>query len=280
MKAWPLVVLVFVFAAWCSSAQQPESRPATRPADRQAEIDRIRRERIEALKALVDGARAKEPMGGAQAALAACDRAETDFWRHFDTACTVARAGVLSSIDLYKELITFADGLAERVETAEYEAEVPGRDLLSATGQAFWGASAGAKLGFSGRGMTIEGLPVDGRKVIGVASALPSKDAPWRDVLLDLEFTVLSGEMDVFVRYWPDKKSYRLTFGPGQGYELGKPCRALLRIRGSTIGLFQANRANFTDRLSIDTSRTGGIGFGLRDGSKAVITRCEMKVLR
>jgi hypothetical protein len=179
------------------------------------------------------------------------------------------------------DAIADSDALVDKVETPDFERRCPERDLIGRPERPLWGASPGAKFAISPRSVVVEGLPIEGRpKVVGVVSVLPTKAAPWHDLVLDLEFTILSGELEMYVRYWPDKSSYQMRFSPSEGYELNKPYRMTVRVKGSTITLQQADQPENRDRFMVGMSRTGGVGFGLRPGSKAEISRLNLKVLR
>lgn len=236
--------------------------------------------RMAELKEAVDAAKAKEAAGNLQEALAAYDAAVARFLATFDRFGPEKPDEIGKQIALYKELLAFSDGLADRVETPEFEAGVGARDMLSPKERSVWGVSAGAKMTPSDGQIALEGIPIEGRKIVGVTSMLPPKAAPWHDVVIDLEFTLVSGEMEMYVRYWPDRKSYMIRFNPSEGYELNKSYRMTLRIKGSTISLKAPDQPENRDRFSTDTSRTGGLGFGMKEGAKAVITRCDLKVLR
>jgi hypothetical protein len=92
--------------------------------------------------------------------------------------------------------------------------------------------------------------------------------------------TLLSGELEMYLRYLPRKKAYRIRFAPAEGYELDKPHSMTIRIRGSEVSLKHPDQPENEDRFHLTTSRTGGLGFGLKPGSKAVVTKLTMKVLR
>jgi hypothetical protein len=245
-----------------------ESRPIT-PKVRQLQ-------ELKALEESVDAAKAKEAAGQLAEALAAYDAAVVKFGKHFDANGGTAEGPVVA---LYKSLIADADRLAERVETPEFEARIPSRDLLSPQEESLWGASKGAKWSRSDGAIVVEAVEVGGR-ITGVGSLLPKRDEPWHDLVIDLEFTIVSGECDLFLRYWPDKRYYAMKFNQAAGFESAKRHRMTIRIKGSTLTLTQPGQPSKSDTMAIGTSRTGGIGFGLNLGSKVSISKLDIKVLR
>jgi hypothetical protein len=272
-------------------AQEPESRAATRPADSRAlALERLR-EIVGPPRAVVrpapPGTDSRPSLQRVEAELL-LESARLEASRTYDAAATTLqhelRAGGgapdAGAQRILVEAIAESDALVAKVETREFEAKIGERDMLSAKERAPWGASAGAKLTWSGREMSIEGVPIEKGKVTGVVSMLPTKAAPWHDIVLDLEFTILSGDFEMYLRYWPDRKAYKIRFGPRDGYELNKPYRMTIRVKGSDVSLSQPDQPENRDRIQPSTSRTGGIGFGLTPGFKAVISRLGMKVLR
>jgi hypothetical protein len=231
---------------------------------------------LNTLKEGVDVAKAKEAAGQLPEALAAYDEAVVKFNKQFDDQGGTAEGPI---IDLYKALIADSDRLVERVETPEFEASIQERDMLTAKERPLWGNSDGAKWVPSGREIAIEGVKVE-KKIQGVVSFLPRRSEAWHDIVLDLEFTIVSGEFDLYLRYWPDKRYYSIKFNAAAGYEANKPYRMMVHVKGSSISLKQAEQPENRDRADPNTSRTGGVGFGVNPGSKVIISVCKLKVLR
>lgn len=268
-------------------AQDPASRPTDRGKEGtpQDEISRraaqdpelAKKLRLNGLKELVGVTNAKEAAGNLNEALSACDLAIVEFNKEFDRNGGTADR---KTLELYKELLKTSDGLVEKVETAEYEANVPWRDTLSDKERQIWGMSRGGKLTRTATSVTIEGVSDGNRRAMGVASLLPPRAAPWNDLIIELEFTVISGEVEMYLRYWPDKKSYLIRFGPKADYEANKRYSVTLSVKGSTVTLAKAPNATATDKIRIDTSRTGGIGFAVAPEAKVEISKLRLKVLR
>ena len=231
---------------------------------------------LNTLKEGVDAAKGKEAAGQLPEALAAYDEAVVKFNKQFDAQGGTAEGPI---IDLYKALVADSDRLVERVETPEFESSIQERDMLTAKERPLWGASDGAKWTPSGREIAIEGVKVD-KKIQGVVSFLPRRSEAWHDIVLDLEFTIVAGEFDLYLRYWPDKRYYSIKFNAAAGYEANKPYRMTVHVKGSSISLKQAEQPENRDRADPNTSRTGGVGFGINPGSKVIISVCKLKVLR
>jgi hypothetical protein len=232
---------------------------------------------LHTLRAPFADAKAKEDTGDLTGALATYDATLVEFHKVFDANGGTADA---PTIALYKKLLAESDKLVERVETPEFEAKTPERDFLSSQERHNWGVSAGASLSPDAP-LVLEGVDLTGgRKVTGVVSLLPPKADPWNDFVIDLEFTIQAGSCEMYLRYWPDKRSYRILFSPAEGYEVGKTYRMTLKVKGSTISLTQPEQPENRDKMDATTSRTGGIGFGLPAGSRVLISKLNMKVLR
>jgi hypothetical protein len=251
-----IACLSVTFADAQRAESRPESGPVSRPKDDAAAL--LEMTRLDALKAY--------------------DAGIDEFGRRLKDPGSTPRDIVAKALTT---AITESDSLVYIVETPLYEARATERDMLSPRERGPWGSSAGIKADYQERNIVLTGVDAEGgRKVTGVASILPTRKESWRDLVVDLEFALLAGEMDMYVRYWPDKKSYRLRFAPTEGYELNKPFRMRICVKASQIGLQLPDQPEKFDRFDIDTSRSGGIGFGLSKGSKAAITLLRLKVLR
>jgi flagellar basal body-associated protein FliL len=225
------------------------------------------------LKDGVDAAKAKEATGDLNGALSAYDEAVAKFTKHFDSAKATP-----DILNLYKELIAESDRLVERVETPDFDSSVPERDMLSAKERKEWGASAGAELAFSGREVELKGVDT-GKKILGVVS-FGGWNPAWQDVVIEMNFTIISGSFELYTRYWPSRRAYQLNIGPKDGYELNKPYQMTIRVKGSKIDVIEPEQPVRTDTMDLNTSRTGGVGFALAAGSKVILSSFKVKVLR
>jgi hypothetical protein len=278
-----LIAFCALTLATFALAQEPESRPASRVQISEAGLEHLR-------KAFGPPFLSASPPACRQVpeAEAMLEATRLDALKLYDAAidsimARMSKPGAVADARILRPLadaIADSDALVLKVETPDFEARCPERDLIGQSERPLWGHSQGAKHTASPRSILVEGVPLEGRKVVGVVSALPPRSAPWRDIVIDLEFTLLSGEMEMYVRYWPDRKSYQIRFAPSEGYELNKAYRMTVRVKGSQISLKQPDQPENSDRLRADVSRTGGIGFGLKPGSMAEISRFNLKVLR
>jgi hypothetical protein len=181
-------------------------------------------------------------------------------------------------LPLFKESISRSDKLADDVETPEYEAAIVERDMLAHKERALWGGSTDSiAYVFGENNLKIEGTK---EKVTGICSLLPPGDAPWHDIVLDLEFTILANGFQLFLRFERGHQGYMLQFKPTEGYEMNKPNRITIRVKGSTITLKTPDQPENRAIADLTTSRTGGIAFGMNKGASILITRCSLKVLR
>jgi hypothetical protein len=257
-----LMVAIPFLLSWSAvvSGQEPESRPAPGPD-------------------LVEVARAARATkdGDPKAALDAYDKAIAAF---IETIAPLGTRVDQPTIALYKELVEESDKLVDKLETPEYEAKIAERDMLGTNERTLWGKSAGVDWTFGDKKLEVSGAEVPGRKITGLASILPPRSTPWHDLVIDLEFAILQGDCEMYLRYEPSKKAYLIRFNSKEGYELNKAYRMTIRVKGSSISLKAPDQPENRDKFQASTSRTGGIGFGLEPGSKVVISSCKLKVLR
>jgi hypothetical protein len=194
---------------------------------------------------------------------------------------TAGRIDSRELVKLHDAALAGFDAFIEKIETPAYEGSIPARDALASGERELmaWGKSAGVAMDWTGHELVIEGVRVEGRKIVGVASfgLLPEK--PWRDLVVDLEFTIVSGGFQLYLRYWPDERSYVMRIDPSAGYELNKPYRATIRIKGRGVELSMPDQPVLHDLLGPTTSRTGGIGFGVPAGSSVILSSCKVKIL-
>lgn len=191
-------------------------------------------------------------------------------------------------IAFYKEAVKDWDDLVIKLETPEYEASTPVRDLLAQKERqpgGVWGGTEGVKHEWAGRELVIEGVAAmdkDGkeRKLRGVFS-IDGWSQKWTDLVMDIEFTIVAGEFDMMLRYRPGQKPYTVAYQAGVGgFNASEAIRMTVRIKGSEVEFEQQNQAKTGQRLQYSVSRNGGIGFAVPKGSKIVISRCDMRVLR
>jgi|GEM_PF-5396418 len=193
------------------------------------------------------------------------------------------------AIAYFKEGVKEWDDLVARLETPEYISNTPVRDMLAAKERqpgGAWGGTDGIRHEWSGRELVLEGIAVvdkEGkeRKLRGIYS-IDGWSQKWTDVVMDIEFTIVSGEFDMMMRYRPDGyKPYTATYKAGEGgFNANEPYRMTVRVMGSTVEIEQADQPKSGDTLQPTVSRNGGIGFAVPKGSKIVISRCDMRVLR
>ena len=233
--------------------------------------------KLNEFRAALEPIKTHQDAGHPEAALAACDAAVAVFNGAFDPFDPTQDRKLM---DLYAELINGSDALATKVETPEFEGKVEARDMLSAKERDLWKAGEGVTFTPTSKAFMMEGVKTDQVNVTGVVSLLPPAARPWNDLVIDLEIIVISGQLEMYLRYGPRTKAYLIRFSPTEGYELDKPYPMTIRIRGSEVWLKHPDQPENKDRFHLTTSRTGGLGFGLKPGSKAVVTKLTMKVLR
>ncbi len=186
-------------------------------------------------------------------------------------------------IEIFKAVLGESDALVEKLVTPEYEAKIPERDLLSPKEKSVWGNSDGIKWELKGKEMVVEGVEVPGRKIVGVFSAIPPVAEMWQDIILDVEFTITAGDsFTSMYRYLPGKKAYELGYkvDPNTGFQLNKNYHQIIRVVGSSFTQKESGNPDQSDKLGFSVSRTGGIGFALKPGTKMVFSTFKVKVLR
>jgi hypothetical protein len=243
---------------------------------------------LNGLKKLVGEARAREVAAGSDLAAAAAA---------YDPAIAMFREQLVDSpkdeeaTRLFNVLISRSDDLVGRLVTPEYEASVPVRDMLTPREAGTWANTEGSKFAARGSQMVVWGEKVvdnDGNersidRLVALSGWRPTD--PWHDVVLDLEFTVLSGKFDLLLRYTRNSKSAPIIVDPTDpksGYKLKTPHKMTIKIVGSRLELVGDGGpdAKRTDILAPDVSRLGGVAFALDPDSRVLISKCTVKVLR
>ena len=188
-----------------------------------------------------------------------------------------------TTLDPKNALIRRSDDLVQRLIDPAYVDAVPSRDMLTTVERTRWGGSKlGVRSEWTHDALIVAHLPPeDNRKVSGVYS-LDGWTVEWSDYAFDLEFTILAGGFDLFLRYRPDGYLYYpMSFKDGQGgYEKDQTYRMTIKVIGSTVTLEMVDQPIASDQISAKFSRTGGIGIGVGPGSKVAIKALKLKVLR
>jgi hypothetical protein len=232
------------------------------------------------LREALGDAKALQAAGKLADALAVCDAATVYFENDLNGGANRRpRSPGPSAVDLFREIAAISDAVGEQIETPEFEALVTARDLLGPSERGLWEGGRSALFRFD-KDLTILGAG-DHARIKGVVAVVPPKSAPWHDFVLDLEFTLVSGDLELCLRCGPGRGGYRMRFGRSEGYELGKPHRLTISVKGSEVSLKPEGQPDkLRDRMIVEMGRTGGIGFALDPGAKAVISRLDLKVLR
>lgn len=187
----------------------------------------------------------------------------------------------------FKEIVAKSDDLTTRLCTAEYIEKTVARDMLTPREQKLWGTSkdTGCDFVFQGRELIVSHKPIEGKKLTEILSLDGWSKPAWHDLVIDIEFEILSGGFEFYLRYVPGYKYFTLAF-PGkdkdakEGYDLNTPIRMQIKVIGSKVTISQGDQPEFSDTIEATVSRTGGIGIGVMTGSKVAIKACTIKVLR
>ena len=173
---------------------------------------------MKAVEESVDAAAAKDRCRQIRGSARDYDRAERSFSDEFH------RFGmpVQPSIDLYKHLIQRSDRLVEKSRDNGVRGQGPDSRLLSGRRAALWGQSDRGEVASAIDAIIVEGVETD-RKDHGRRVLAPQEGRePGTTSCIDLEFTIVSGELDLYLRYWPDKRFYAIKFNAAAGFELGE----------------------------------------------------------
>lgn len=181
---------------------------------------------------------------------------------------------------IHDQLISESDSLIDKLETPQYVATVPERDVLSSAERSLWGKGVGVTYSFSDQGVLIESASAETNATVGLASIVPTSRTPWHDLVIDIEFTIVKGEFTMHLRYDDRNHSYWIRFGRKDGYELRTRYHMTIRLQGSHVRLKAVDQPESWDRLPATTSPNGGIAFAVEPGSQVLISSLKLKVLR
>lgn len=190
---------------------------------------------------------------------------------------------------LWRECEQQWNDLALALETPAYISNTPLRDLLAEKERlagGLWSRTEGIRHEWAGTELVIEGVGAydkEGKERMSRGiSSIDGWSEKWTDLVLDLEFTIVSGEFDLMLRYRPDGiQPFTATFKAGEGgFNADERYRMTFKIRGTSVEFEQPDQPPNSDTFRPTVSLHGGIGFAVPKGSKIVISRCAVRVLR
>lgn len=185
----------------------------------------------------------------------------------------------------FMDLISESDKLVIDCFPVDSLDKLPWKDLLSGDQVAKWNP-AQAK-GFSHRiedgVMTINGPDPDAKQN-GLISIGDREQ--WRDFVVDMDFTLESGSVDMLFRLgkkYPDTMVPIVPITVGaEGIVAGKSYKLTVRMIGSTMTItyYPADLEYDPEQLGWIKSRKGALGFAVHEGTRFKITRLQVQELR
>ncbi|MEO6708877.1 MAG: hypothetical protein ABI054_12710, partial [Planctomycetota bacterium] len=184
----------------------------------------------------------------------------------------------------YQQIIEESDQLVEKAFPLDSLDKLPWVDLLSGDQVKNW-VAAEAK-GFSHRidngVMTMIGPDADA----GYQGLISIGDREqWRDLEIEMEFTLESGDFDLYFRLGkkPDNSVTKVNISAGEnGLVAGKTYVITARMIGSmlTMTYYPEDLQQDPARIPWIKVRKGGLGFGLQAGTRMKITKLRVHELR
>ncbi len=232
----------------------------------------------------------------ARAALAKYARAEEESQKGLDAAYKAWQADRQnpqiiekknSAEDAYKEVIRESDELGAKVYTEDFIERTPWIDLLSGEWATKWNAAV--LKGFSHpleNGVLQVVGPDPDAKGDGVIS-IGDLDK-WRDFVLEMEITLISGGCDLFLRLGrsiDNVENTRLSSEGDGALPANEPLTVEVVFQGSEW-TFYAHSESFDPggptsfEVSWTAQREGAIGLGVPSGTRFNVTKLRVKVLR
>jgi hypothetical protein len=183
----------------------------------------------------------------------------------------------------YKHAIELSDDAVERFFTPEVVEALPWRDLLADAGAWKTGELKGYEHNFQNGTLHLIGPDpsVDGQAILSIGD----KEV-WRDFVVEMEVTLLSGYCELFFRLSPvwqkNVESRELTTDEGH-MEAGRTYTYVFSAIAST--LVEEDRSEDSsgprrDRISWTQIRRGGFGISVPKGTELKFTKLRAKVLR
>lgn len=270
-----IVLILSILASATTRAQAPDGKQGAAPTTVPSEP---KPSTAATLNDYIVRAKAKEASGDLAGALAVYDEAFSSLTDEYERT----RRGKTDPelLTIFKRMLSESDRLVERFETPEFEAAVPERDMLSVSERHLWGKSVGVNLVFEDPGVLLTGVESSDKKLTGVVDLGMTPATPWHDLVMRLSFTIVSGELELFLRYWPGRVPFSIKLNRSTGFELNKPYDVTFRIKGRKIEMIVPDAPPVVDTFARSTSRAGGVGFAMNPGSKVILSACKVKLLR
>jgi hypothetical protein len=239
--------------------------------------------------ALHDEAKATAASNPSKGALVKFAKAEEEILRLFEAAITGKNKDEEGYYKLkYQEIITESDALATAVFAPDVVEKTPAVDLL--TGEPAQNWAAAEMTGFSHR---LEGGvlhligPDPTAKGSAVISNLDREREQVRDFVIDMQFTLESGETDLYLRVGKAFNAQKVEIYPistknDNAFVAGKTYEMKVTLIGSklTVETEPSDVSHYENEIKWTKSRKGGVGFVIPDGTSLKITRFKVKTLR
>jgi hypothetical protein len=189
----------------------------------------------------------------------------------------------------YKQAIAESDRIATALFTAEHSEALPWTDCLKGEQASFWNAST-AK-GFAHRVengvLQIVGPDADAGRIAIISIGDREQ---WRNFVLDMEFTLEQGNVEMFFRLGRSPNANTISYamngaGDAANLKIGKTYRVTVRLLGSQFVVRFADEDIDTpppreEQVSWAMGRKGAIGFLVPPETRLRVTSFKVRELR
>jgi hypothetical protein len=242
--------------------------------------------RILAEKLLEEAREVGGDIEGKRAALQRYARAEDDLRKFLEASITAEdKEGEAFFKERYQACIIESDELLAQTFTADLINQVQPRDLLDPSTAEQWNASVleGFRHELAGGTLRVWGAPA-GTRSLGLLSIGDREQ--WRDWVLDIDFTLVQGSAQVYMRLGPRADStvefFLLAPEALRDIQYGERISARLSFIGSrwTLAFPEVSDEVLSTDVKWTKLRRGAIGFAIPDETELVVHRMRIRVLR
>jgi hypothetical protein len=192
-------------------------------------------------------------------------------------------------VELYKKAITQSDQLATALFTDKAIGELPWTDCLAGVQADYWNASSAKGFSHDSKGqLRLLGPDADAGKqaVISIGDR-----EQWRNFVLDMEFVVEKGNLELFLRLGRSPNANTISYAmmtesDQRNLVAGKPYHVTMKCLGSQLTIRYENDDDLDvpppreETITWAKTRKGAIGFLIPPGARFKATSFKVRELR